>query len=132
MKISKWLCAVLVAALALAGPLGSWTVMAQTPQSAPQPAPSLAMPAYSGPPGPSAEPTAGDYVGAFFLNTVYVPGKFIVCGAGVLASSALMLLTFGTAYRTAVSAFKEGCGGPWVLTGAHVSGKLPPRDDIPD
>jgi hypothetical protein len=122
MKHSKRLCAILVAALALAGPLGSWPAMAQAPQPGP---------AYSGPPGPSAVPSTGAKVGAGFLNVVYVPGKAIICSAGVLVSGVLMLATFGSAYRDAVRAFEEGCGGRWALTAEQVSGPILPKDDTP-
>jgi len=154
MKISKWLCAVLVAAIALAGPFASWTAVAQTvqppppppptiivpppappPTVAPPPAPplppsSLPLPPYTPPPGPYAEPTASDRVGAIFLNTIYVPGKVILCTAGVIATTGLMLLTFGSAYRAAVFTFKEGCGGPWVLRGEDISGRGRSIEDI--
>jgi len=42
----------------------------------------------------------------------------------------VMLVTLGSAYRAAVSTFREGCGGTWILTPEHVAGKIPPRDEI--
>ena len=60
------------------------------------------------------------------MNVVYVPGKAILCGAGTVMATFLMLVTFGTAYSTATGVFKEGCHGTWVLTADHVSGKIPP------
>ena len=118
MKRCKWTCAVLVALLLIGGPLAPLTVMAQMVTTPPPPPP---------PPPPTLrEPGPGAAVGAGVLNVIYVPGKAIVCGAGTLAGTGLMLLTFGSAYRAAVSIFKEGCGGHWVLTPYDVSGIRPP------
>jgi len=77
---------------------------------------------------PNLEPTAGDRAGAVAMNTVYAPGKFITCSVGTLATTALLLLTFGTAYTAAKRVFDEGCGGPWLLTPEDLSGKNPPRE----
>jgi len=77
----------------------------------------------------STDPTTGDAVGAGFLNVIYVPGKAIVCTAGVVTSVVVMLLTFGSAYRAATGVFNEGCGGDWVLTPEHVSGQIPGPGD---
>jgi hypothetical protein len=122
MKTSTWMCAVVVALLLVGGPLAPLTVMAQMVPTTPPPPPPP-------PPPPTVrEPGPGDEVGAGFLNVIYVPGKAIVCGAGALAGTGLMLLTFGSAYRAAVSIFKEGCGGRWVLTPYDVSGIRPPDE----
>jgi len=77
----------------------------------------------------SHDPTAGDATAAGFMNVVYVPGKAIICTAGVLTSTLVMLLTFGTGYRAARGVFLEGCSSPWVLTADHVSGKIPGPGD---
>jgi hypothetical protein len=77
----------------------------------------------------SKEPTKGDAVGAGFLNVVYVPGKAIICTAGVVTSTVLMLLTFGSAYSAARGVFLEGCSAPWALTADYVSGKIPGPGD---
>ena len=69
----------------------------------------------------AAEPGIGAKIGAGVLNVVYVPGKAIVCTAGTLVAGGFMLLTFGYAYREAVSFFNEGCRGPWVLTPEQVA-----------
>ena len=86
MNTSKWLCAGLVAVFAW-GALGGPAAMAQTqtPPGGAMPAP-ITTPPY--------EPTQGDRVGAGVLNVVYVPGKAIVCGAGVVAGGLLMLVPF--------------------------------------
>jgi len=77
----------------------------------------------------SHDPTTGDATAAGFMNVVYVPGKAIICTAGVLTSTLVMLLTFGTGYRAARGVFLEGCSSPWVLTADHVSGKIPGPGD---
>jgi hypothetical protein len=56
-------------------------------------------------------------VGAGVANVAYIPGKVFLCGLGVVAGTMALLLTFGTAYRTAAAIGEEGCGGRWVLTG---------------
>jgi hypothetical protein len=117
MTTSKGLCAVLVLVMAMSGPLTPLAVMAQGMQ-----------PATTQGPGAN-EPSQGAKTGAGFLNVIYVPGKAILCGTGTVASTALMLLTFGSAYHAAVSLFNEGCGGHWVLTPSDVSGKRLPEDD---
>jgi hypothetical protein len=145
MKITPWISAALVAALFVSGPLAPMAAFAQTPQTAPPVEPSLTsqtlgqerlpvdpvekmlMPAVE--PITSKDPTDGDATAAGFLNVVYVPGKAIICTAGVLTSTLVMLLTFGTAYRAARGVFLEGCSAPWALTADHVSGKIPGPGD---
>ena len=116
-KRPRWLCAVLAVVLALTGTLATFPAAAgaQMP-TAPEPTP------------PNLEPTAGDHAGAVAMNFVYAPGKFITCTVGTLATTALLLLTFGTAYTAAKNVFNEGCGGPWLLTPEDLSGKNPPRE----
>ena len=145
MKISPWISAALVAALFVSGPLAPLAAFAQAPQTAPPVDPPLT----SQKPGQervpvdpvekmlmvpvepitSNDPTQGDATAAGFLNVVYVPGKAIICTAGVLTSSLLMLLTFGSAYRAARSVYLEGCSAPWALTADYVSGKIPGPGD---
>jgi hypothetical protein len=145
MKISPWISAALVAALFVTGPLAPLAAFAQAPQTAPPVDP----PITSQKPGQervpvdpvekmlmvpvepmvSKDPTQGDATAAGFLNVVYVPGKAIICTAGVLTSTVLMLLTFGSAYRAARSVFLEGCSAPWALTADYVSGKIPGPGD---
>jgi hypothetical protein len=91
------------------------------------PAESMMMPSYD--PVTNNEPTPGDATAAGIMNVVYVPGKAIVCTAGVITSTVLLLLTFGSAYRAARGVFQEGCSSPWALTADHVSGKIPGPGD---
>src|SRR5262245_63357668 len=104
-RLLSWL---LLVAVALAGPLAPLSASAQMQ------------------PGKGTEPTPGDATPAAFMNIVYVPGKAIVCGAGAVMATFLMLITFGSGYPTAEGVFKEGCHGTWVLTPDHVSGRIPP------
>ena len=146
MKISAWISATLVAALFVAGPLAPLAALAQVspPPAAPaeppltsqkpgqervpvDPVETMMMPSVE--PVTSHDPTAGDATAAGFMNVVYVPGKAIICTAGVLTSTLVMLLTFGSAYRAARGVFLEGCSSPWVLTADHVSGKIPGPGD---
>ncbi|HEV2053822.1 MAG TPA: hypothetical protein VGV06_01465 [Methylomirabilota bacterium] len=153
MKISPWISAALVAALFVTGPLAPMAAFAQAPkmgqtqqaQTVPavdppltsqkpgqermpvDPVEKMLMPAFE--PMTSKDPTVGDAVAAGFMNVVYVPGKAIICTAGVLTSTLLMLLTFGSSYRAARGVFLEGCGAPWALTADNVSGKTPGPGD---
>jgi hypothetical protein len=132
MKIYPWISAALVAALFVSGPLAPMAAFAQAPQPGQErvpvdPVEKMLMPSVE--PITSKEPTGGDAVAAGFMNVVYVPGKAIVCTAGVLTSTVVMLLTFGSGYRAARSVFLEGCSGPWALTADYVSGKLPGPGD---
>jgi hypothetical protein len=150
MKISPWISAALVAALFVTGPLAPLAAFAQTPQTeqsqqarpldppltsqAPgqerlpvDPVEKMLMPAVE--PIGSKEPTQGDATAAGFMNVVYVPGKAIVCTAGVVTATVLMLLTFGSAYRAAQGVFREGCSRPWALTADHMSGRIPGPGD---
>ena len=132
----KWVSVVLVVVVALGSPLAA---LAQAPPG-PQypdvlkeayPYPGSAMSAQPpAAPDPRLEPTDNDKTGAFFLNIAYVPGKAILCGAGTVTSAVVMILTLGSGYRQAVGTFKEGCHGTWVLTPEHVSGKIPPKEDV--
>jgi hypothetical protein len=111
---TKWLCGLLVALMALTGPLLSRAAVVEAAELS----------------SVDVEVSDGDRVGAGVMNVVYVPGKAIVCGLGTVVSAAVLLVTLGTAYRAAVATFKEGCDGPWVLTPEHVAGKIPPKDEI--
>jgi len=159
MKTSPLIAAALVAALLSMGPFGPVMTLAQAQmqpmqqqaqpmQSVPplgpsdpaltsqvpgqeirpvNPSESMLMPSIE--PVTSNEPTPGDATAAGFLNVVYVPGKAIICTAGVVTSTVLMLLTFGSAYRAARGVFMEGCSAPWALTADDVSGKIPGPGD---
>lgn len=132
MKIYPWVSAVLVAALFVSGPLAPIEAFAQAPQTGQErvpvdPVEKMLLPSVE--PITSKDPTDGDAAAAGFMNVVYIPGKAIVCTAGVLTSTLVMLLTFGSGYRAARSVFLEGCSAPWALTADHVSGKIPGPGD---
>jgi len=111
---TKWLCGLLVALMALTGPLLSRAAVVEAAELS----------------SVDVEVSDGDRVGAGVMNVVYVPGKAIVCGLGTVVSAVVLLATLGSAYRAAVATFKEGCDGTWVLTPEHVAGKIPPKDEI--
>lgn len=113
---TKWLCGLLVALMALTGPLLSRAAVVEAADLSSSSA--------------DVEVSDGDRVGAGILNVAYVPGKAIVCGLGTVVSAVVMVATLGSAYRAAIATFKEGCDGTWVLTPEHVAGKIPPRDEI--
>ena len=119
----RWLCAIVAFTMILAGPFASWTAGAQGLM---QPHGSI----LNDPPSGSVEPTEGDAVGAGMMNVVYVPGKAIICTLGVVATFGVLVVTFGSGYRAAKSVFNEGCGGDWVLTPEHLSGKIQPKSDL--
>lgn len=132
MKISPWISTALVAALFVSGPLAPMAAFAQAPQTDQErvpvdPVEKMLMPSVE--PITSKDPTDGDATAAGFMNVVYVPGKAIICTAGVVTSTLVMLLTFGSGYRAARGVFLEGCSAPWVLTADHVSGKIPGPGD---
>lgn len=118
------LCALVAFTVVLAGPFTSWTAGAQGLM---QPSQSSIL---SEPPSGSVEPTGGDAVAAGMMNVIYVPGKVIICTAGVVASVGVLLVTFGSAYQHAKWVFNEGCGGDWILTPEHLSGKIQPKSDL--
>ena len=56
-------------------------------------------------------------VGAGVANVFYVPGKAALCGLGGLVGVFVMIVSVGSAPRTAAGFAREGCGGKWVVTG---------------
>ena len=124
MKVSRWQCAVLALVVMLAAPYAIWLSVAHA-QTQTQATMDTSGSILTRPMSESVEPTAGDAVGAGFMNVVYVPGKAIICTLGTLTAAGLLLVTFGTAYTGATKIFKEGCHGDWVLTPEHVSGAIP-------
>jgi hypothetical protein len=120
----RWLCAIVAFTMVLTGPFASWTAGAQGLMQQQQSS------ILNEPPSGGAEPTEGDAVAAGLMNVVYVPGKAIICTLGTIATVGLLLLTFGTAHQAAKSTFVEGCGGDWVLSADHLSGKIQPKSDL--
>ena len=55
--------------------------------------------------------------GAVVTNVFLIPGRAITCALGTGVGVVVLALTFGTGYKTAASAFDEGCGGKWVVSG---------------
>jgi hypothetical protein len=92
-------------------------------QPTPQPEPAAQQPAQQAMPQPeplreSRQGEAAAYnVGAGIANIFYIPGKCILCAAGVTSGVLIMLFTIGSAPRPAAYFAREGCGGRWYLVG---------------
>ena len=108
--VGRSIAMAVVLTLLFTGPLATFAA-AQQPAQPPQP--SLMQEAVKA----TESDTTGYDVGAGFANVFYVPGKVFVCGLGILAGTGLLALTFGSAYKAAAAASREGCGGKWVLRG---------------
>ena len=122
-KTPRWLCTLLVVAVAFTGPFGA---LAPTPAAA-----QSSSVAYMGDKPPEdTEPTEADRIGAGFMNVAYVPGKVIICTVGTAATIGLLLITFGTAVRAARAVWREGCSGDWLIRPEHLSGKEPLRPEV--
>jgi len=117
-KTLRWGAAGLAFTVAAAFPLVSWTAVAQAQTGA------------GGAQQAGMEPTDGQKTAAGLMNVFHVPGKAIVCGLGTLSTVGILLLTLGSGYRFAARVFDEGCGGDWVITPDHLSGKIQPRSDL--
>lgn len=107
--LARSIALAVVFSLVLGGPLAPFA-------AAQQPAQPDAMQDGAKPNDNGASSPAYD-VGAGLANAAYIPGKVFLCGLGVVAGTALLLLTFGSSYRAAAAVGEEGCGGRWVLTG---------------
>ena len=131
MKTGMRTLAVAVSLLILmTGPLAP-VVFAQQPspvqpeppaqQQPSQPEPVGQQPAPLPQPEPLRESRAGESaaynVGAGIANVFYIPGKCILCAAGVTSGVLIMLFTIGSAPRPAAYFAREGCGGRWYLVG---------------
>ena len=103
----------LIVAVFMAGPLAPVARAQQQPLGFFQES-TKASPSDTGPIDPY--PPAYD-AGAVVADVFYVPGKVILCAAGVAVSIGVLAVTFGTAYKAAAGFSREGCGGKWVLTG---------------
>lgn len=55
--------------------------------------------------------------GAVVTNVFLIPGRAITCALGAGVGVVVLAITLGTGYKTAASAFDEGCGGKWVVNG---------------
>lgn len=86
-----------------------------------QPEPVAQQPATQPMPEPLKESrmaeSAAYNVGAGIANVFYIPGKCILCAAGVASGVFIMLVTIGSAPRPAAYFAREGCGGRWYLVG---------------
>jgi hypothetical protein len=94
---------------------------AQAPQPMPEPTttplPPQRMPEEPGPSESRTGEAVAYNVGAGIANVFFIPGKGLLCGAGVASGVIVMLFSIGSAPRTAAYFAREGCGGRWILTG---------------
>ena len=107
-------------------PVAQQPPMTQPEPVAQQPPPTQPEPVAQQPaPQPMPEPlresrmaeSAAYNVGAGIANVFYIPGKCILCAAGVASGVFIMLVTIGSAPRPAAYFAREGCGGRWYLVG---------------
>lgn len=78
---------------------------------------------------PEAKGTDPYKVGAVAVNVVRVPGKALLCTLSGGVAFVALLITFGTAHRTAAWAIEQGCGGPWTITAQDLKA---PREQEPE
>lgn len=55
-------------------------------------------------------------LGAVISTTFLIPGRIITCALGGVVGVGVLAITLGTAYKAAGAAWREGCGGKWVVT----------------
>ena len=117
MKTGIRILAVVVSlAMLLSGPLAP---LATAQQPAPtEPAPTQPAPSQPMPDASSRESGSVAYnIGAAAANVVHVPGKAALCFLGTAAGVFVLLVSVGSAPKTAAGFANEGCGGKWILTG---------------
>src|SRR2546430_516283 len=51
------------------------------------------------------------HVGAGIANVFYIPGKGLLCGLGAISGVFVMIVSVGSAPKTAAFFAREGCGG---------------------
>lgn len=112
MKFIKLGSVVLAVVLTLSGPLN---VLAQSKESEATPAPAEG----------SASPDLRDLpymVGSGIATIVNLPLRTGLCVLGSGIGLFVMVISFGSGYRAATRVVEEGCGGPWLITPAHLKG----------
>src|SRR5512145_1672637 len=101
-------------------PMPEPTTTPLPPQPMPEPTTTPLPPQRMPEPGPSDSrigETVAYNVGAGIANVFFIPGKGLLCGAGVASGVFVMIISIGSAPRTAAYFAREGCGGRWILTG---------------
>jgi len=121
MKTGIRILAVMVSLIVLAtGPLAPLAAAQQPPPPPPPMAPAqqpTPQPADPVQPESRLAESAAYNVGAGIANVFYVPGKGLLCILGGISGIFVMIVSVGSAPKTAAFFAKEGCGGKWVLTG---------------
>ncbi len=124
MNILKVLSVVLAVLVGLSGPV---TVSAQSKEAG-TPSTTAAETAKTQETGKEDGKDIAYKVGAGVATAVNIPMRGALCVLGGVAGFLVLVITFGSGYRTAARAAEEGCGGPWVITPAHLKGE-PAKDD---
>ena len=119
----------LVVTSLVAGPLAP-LARAQAPQTAPTTSEGdLFQESMKNSPRVRAEtPGAGYQTAAVLADIFYVPGKALICTAGVGFNIILLGLTFGSAYRGGADVMREGCGGKWYVSPEDLRPAVVTRD----
>jgi hypothetical protein len=112
------------------GPLAPLAAAQPPPATTPLPPQGMPEPATTPtPPQRGPEPSQQDSrtgekvaynVGAAIANVFFIPGKCILCVAGVASGVFVLLITIGSQPRPAAYFAREGCGGRWILTGNDI------------
>ena len=63
-----------------------------------------------------SETHGGAAVAAALSNTIYVPGKAILCATSAVLWTAAMLTTFGACYKECAHFAHDNCTGKWMVT----------------
>jgi len=116
MKLIKIGSLVLAVVLTLSGPLN---VLAQSKESEAPPASPAASTDGTGEGGMRDVPYK---VGAGVATVINIPLRGAICVLGTGVGLFVMIISFGSGYRAATRVVEEGCGGPWLITPAHLKG----------
>lgn len=124
--VVRFVTSIIVAAFALAGPLAP---MAHAQQPAQPAQPDLFQETLKA--QRASDSSQGYYdAGAVAVNTVLIPGKALMCAAGGILGSAMLLATFGSGYKASAYIVNEGCGGKWVVKGDDLRPDAPPSEKL--
>lgn len=112
MKFIKIVSLALAVVLTLSGPLN---VLAQSKESEATAAPADGT-------GSSGPRDTAYEVGAGVATVINIPLRSVLCVLGSGIGLFVMVISFGSGYRAATRVVEEGCGGPWLITPAHLKG----------
>lgn len=116
MKFIKIVSLVLAVVLTLSGPLNVLAQSKESEATAASPAPS------TDGAGESGMRDVPYKVGAGVATVINIPLRSVLCVLGSGIGLFVMVISFGSGYRAATRVVEEGCGGPWLITPAHLKG----------